>query len=148
MPGMTYYVEQTFFRPDEQDRVPWTLPAPIYNQTRLALRDSHHDNAFVSLRAMQFLAVIDKEEIIFVDGNGEYRVHNGEGGRVIKLAWQNFRPSERDTIEDPVPCEIVYYTEDAKELCNRILGLIGKAIEEHRAVKTPPPEGGAKIIPL
>ena len=148
MPGMTYYVEQTFFRPEEKERVPWTLPAPIYNQIRLALRDSELGNAFVSLRAMQFLAVIDNEEIIFVDGNGEYRVHNGEGGRVIKLAWQNFKPSERDTIESPVPCEIVYYTRDASEHCHRILGLIEKAIEEHREAKNPLPKSGAKIIPL
>lgn len=145
---MTYTVNQTFFRPEEQKRIDWTLPASIYNLTRLALRDSKNSCVFIALRAMQFLVAIDDDEIIFVDGNGEYQIHNGEGGRIIKLAWQNFRSAERNTIDATVACEVVFYSEDAEEHFKRILGLIGPAIEEHRAVKNPLPDKGATIINL
>lgn len=145
---MTYYVNQTFFRPEELKRVPWVLPASLYNLTRLALRDSEKNTSFISLREMQFVAVIDEEEIIFVDGNGEYEVRDGEGGRIIKLAWQNFNIHDRASIDDTVPIEVVYYSDDAEEHFRRIIGLLGTAIEEHRSVKNPIPDSGAKIISI
>ncbi len=57
---------------------------------------------------MQFQAVIDPEEIIFVDSLG-YAVENGHGGRLIVLAWQFTSHGPRDSLTEPVPIEVVYY---------------------------------------
>ncbi|OOZ09552.1 hypothetical protein, partial [Solemya velum gill symbiont] len=142
-------VSQTFFRPDEIGRFEWMLPADIYNLLTLIRRDSDGNTVFIALREMQFLAVIDTDEVFFVDGNGEYLYSGDEGGRVIKLAMRTFRPSERDAVTDPVPCEVVCYSPDAESLFKmRIIGALEPEMRKYRSVRQPLPVQKANIIPL
>ncbi len=111
---------ETFFRPIELKRETWTLPAESYNRTRRLLKQAKDKCVFVPIRTMQFLAIIDKDEIVFIDGVSGYRTQSNESGRIIELAWQNFHPQVRQSISDPVPCKIVYYLKGAEHTMKRL----------------------------
>ncbi len=63
----TRYTRETFFRPDEVERQAWSITADVYNRCQLLLSRSETGCVFVPIRNMQYVAVIDAEEIIFVD---------------------------------------------------------------------------------
>ncbi len=143
-------MQETFLRPDDQDDTSWRVPAALYNRIRLLFRASESGCLFVPIRSMQYLAVIDAEEIIFVDGMGGYIVQNGQGGRVIELTWRDFRPQARQTLADPVSCEVVFYGLRAKEVMTQLIPAFSEALApmEQRYRNARPPARGARIIPL
>jgi len=121
-------VSETFFRPDEIARERLTIPAALYNRCRLFLTRCEYDHVFVPVRNMQMQVVIDEEEVIFVD-NQAYAVRDGEGGRLIMLAWVFRYDQPRDDLGEPAPIELVYYHGSARELHNRLIGEFGKALD-------------------
>jgi len=58
---------ESFERGEELGSEPRKLPAETYNTMRLLLDYSDSSCVFVPIRSMQYMAVIDREEIIFVD---------------------------------------------------------------------------------
>ncbi|MEO1767405.1 hypothetical protein [Thiobacter aerophilum] len=114
-------MEESFWRDSEIAREPSRLPAATYNLTRILLARSPQACVFVPIRSMQYLAVIDREEIIFVDR---------EGARQIELAWQRFDPHVRESLEDPVPYERVYYQEKARATMKRLPREFHLALEQ------------------
>ena len=83
---------------------------------------------------MQILAVIDREEVIFVDSQA-YAVQDGAGGRLICLAWA-FRPeTTRDSLSEPAPIELIYYREDARRLHSRLVGEFQRALASWAAAR-------------
>jgi hypothetical protein len=114
-------VEETFYRPSEVAHEPRTLPAETYNLAHLLLARAHHNCVFVPIRAMQYLAVIDAEEFIFVDR---------EGRRMIDVAWREFQPQTRASLTDPVPYHAVYYSNTARQIMPRLHGEFRKALAE------------------
>ena len=119
---------ETFFRPDESGRVQVTIPAPLYNLCRLLLSRCPTQNVFVPIRSMQHLAVIDREEIIFVDSLG-YAVHDGQGGRLIVQSWIMDMGAGQDSLSEPVPVEQVFYTGDGEELQRRLMSEFPPALK-------------------
>ncbi len=103
--------EEVFYRTQELARLQRQLPGATYNLVRRLFRRMAGDGVFVPIRTMQYLAVVDDDEIIFVDG---------AGNRSIELAWQNFRPQARGTLTDPVVYEVVYYTSGAAQTMVRL----------------------------
>lgn len=87
------------------------LPALQYNLARTLQARSPRGVAFVPLRSMQVLAIMDAEEFVFVDS--QYK-------QLAVLAWQCFRPQERASLDDPVPFQSVFYRPDAAELQKRL----------------------------
>ena len=130
-------VEETFYRPAELSREARTLPAEIYNLAHRLLKRAATGCLFVPLRGMQFLAVLDADEIIFVDR---------EGRRLIELAWQRFVPQARRSLEDPVPYEAVYYSPAAAEVMRRVQGEFHKALRELEQKTTL--AGAARVLKL
>ena len=119
---------ETFFLPEEVERHTVTIPAALHNRCRAMLSRCHYEHIFVPIRSMQYLGVIDEEEIVFVDSQA-YAVRGGEGGRVILLAWQ-FRPDLRsDNLSEPVPIDVVYYDRSAAEIQKRLLGEFNKSLD-------------------
>lgn len=116
-----YYVRETFFRPDEQSCEDSSLPAALCNDLQLLLKRSTDHSLFIPIRSMQFLAVLDPREIIFVDGQGGYAHQDGEGGRLIRIAWRPAPAAARDSLVGPVPCRILYYFEDLEETQRRLM---------------------------
>ena len=130
-------VEETFYRPPELSREPRTLPADTYNLAHVLLKRAATGCLFVPLRGMQFLAVLDSEEFIFVDR---------EGRRMIELAWQNFAPQVRRALDEPVSYEAVYYSSAGAEVMRRAQGEFHKALREVEQ-KTELP-GSARVIKM
>ena len=114
-------VEETFYRPPELSREPRTLPAATYNLAHVLLKRAATGCLFVPLSGMQFLAVLDAEEFIFVDR---------EGRRMIELAWQRFAPQVRRSLDEPVSYEAVYYSPASAEVMRRAPGEFHKALRE------------------
>ena len=84
---MTTITTETFFLPKEVERRQWSVPADIYNLYRSLQRRNQTGHVFVPIRTMQFMAVLDDDEIVFVDSQS-YAVSKDEGGRLILIAWK------------------------------------------------------------
>lgn len=126
----SYRVRETFFRPDQPfAQEPSALPADIHNGLQLLLARDGGTCVFLPIRSMQYQAVIDREEVVFVDAYGGYAYQDGVGGRLIRIAW---RPSgePRDSLSEPVPCEIVYYFAGLKETQWRLMGETRAALRQ------------------
>ena len=117
----------TFFRPEEIARQRTTLSANTYNRIRLLLRRSRIDCQFVPIRAMQYQGVITADEVIFVDSQG-YAVRDGEGGRLIVLAWQIRNERAREALTEPVAIDVVHYHQISADLQRRLLGEFDNAM--------------------
>lgn len=141
---------EIFFRPLEYQQTAWTMPFEPYNQTRWLLNRTQTQCVFVPIRTMQYLAVIDPEEIIFVDAIGGYMQHQQQGGRIIQLAWHHFRPQARQTLADPVCCEISYYLPSAQQAMQWLVGEFSKALMQltQRHKQTYLPLQQAQIFPI
>lgn len=116
---MNKYSTESLQRGNEIGRKSCRLRAQTYNLMRVLL--AHHgDCVFVPIRTMQYLAVIDAEEVIFVDGHVR---------RWVEVAWRNFRPAMRTALDEPVPYEAVYYRHEGLESAKRIHGEFQRALE-------------------
>ena len=121
---------ETFFRPKEVTREHVKLPAPLFNRCLLLRNHSATGNVFIPVRSMQYQAVIDADEIIFVDNQG-YAVQNGKGGRLIVLAWKMPAHHSRDSLSEPVPIEVVYYIREDHDTHRRLIGELPKALDRY-----------------
>jgi hypothetical protein len=104
-------MEESFYRDNEIGREPCALPAQTYNLAHTLLAQCGQSCLFVPIRSLQYLAVVDRDEIIFVDR---------EGARMIELAWREFNPRERAALDEPVPYELVYYQDKGRETMKRL----------------------------
>jgi len=116
-----YYVRETFFRPPEHTRKRSTLPAAVYNDLQLLLKRSGRESLFIPIRSMQFQAVVESGEVIFVDNQGGYAHRNGMGGRLVRIAWRSLSAAGRESLNGPVACEIVSYFAGFKETQRRLM---------------------------
>ena len=114
-------VVETFYRPPELSRETRSLPAETYNLAHVQLQRAVSGSLFVPIRSMQYLAVLDTEEFIFVDR---------EGRRLIELAWQHFTPQARHSLDQPVTYEAVYYSPASADLMRRMQSEFQKALRE------------------
>jgi len=146
---MASIVTETFFLPAEVARQDWSAPAEIYNLYRSLLSRSTTGNVFVPIRSMQFLAVMDRDEIVFVDSQS-YAVSGTEGGRVILIAWQFSRAHERNALNEPVPCEVVFYhRRDTDTQLRLVLDFRNALVSLDRRYRdTGLPADGARILNL
>lgn len=104
--------KESFNRGEELGSELRKLPAETYNRLRLLLDYSESSCIFVPIRSMQYMAVIDREEIIFVDGLS--------ARRSIEFIWHQFKPRERSNLTDPVSYRLTYYDKKALETMKRL----------------------------
>jgi hypothetical protein len=145
---VAYIVRETFFRPAEWRRQASTLPAELVNGLRLLLARHGQGCLFLPIRAMQYQAVVERREVIFVDSQGGYAHQDGVGGRLIRLAWQFPPASERLALDQPQPCEILHYDPEQPELHRRLVAelrpLVTTSLERQRRH----PSGERCVIPF
>ncbi|MDH4275966.1 MAG: hypothetical protein OEW08_13105 [Gammaproteobacteria bacterium] len=96
------------------------LPAAIYNLAHKLRVRSPSGVVYVPIRSMQMLAIIDDTEIVFLDIN--YKSW-------VEIAWQSFQVQERNTLDDPVPYEVVIYHPDGQKNMDRLLSEFPKAMQ-------------------
>lgn len=109
----------TCHRKTELARKPHNLPAAVYNLAKNLIARSQTGVVFVPIRSMQYLAILDQEEFVFVDN--QYKSW-------IEIAWQHFHPQARDSLDDPVPYEAVFYDQDGLALMRRLMSEFPKAL--------------------
>ncbi len=131
------YVEETFYRRAETGREARHLPAATYNLARVLLTRAPQGCLFVPIRAMQYLAVLDSDEFIFVDR---------EGGRFIELAWRGFQVADRSALDEPVAYEAIYYSPGAAAVMTRLQGEFGRALKQLEDRQELP--GSARVLKL
>ncbi len=140
------HTKEVFYRGNEIGHEDRMLPAVTYNAMRTLLVYTIRDNSestsiFLPIRSMQYMAVIDQEEIIFVDGLC--------AKKSIELAWRKFAPQLRENLTDPVPYRMSYYDEKALETMKRLQWEFDKALHlEYEKIKEQQPETKAKVIDL
>ena len=146
---MSDSTKETFFLPREIERKDWSVPAEIYNLYRSLLNKGTTGNVFVPIRSMQFLAALDRHEIIFVDSLA-YAVSDNQGGRVILISWKFPVHDERDSLGAAVPCEVVYYARKDTTAQLRLVTEFKQAMElmDKRYRDKVIPAEGARILPL
>jgi hypothetical protein len=128
-------MEVTCYRDDEYLREPRNLPAATYNLALTLLARSATGNLFVPIRSMQYLAILDAEEWIFLDG---------ERKCWIDIAWRHFHPQARGALEDPVEYEAAYYHENARDLMSRLQVELPRALQ--MLAKKTRVEGPARVL--
>lgn len=111
------------------------LPAATYNLALTLLARSASGNLFVPIRSMQYLAILDHEEWVFLDG---------ERKCWIDVAWRHFRPQARTSLDEPVEYEAVFYQADARDLMVRLLAELPRALQD--LAKKTRVEGPARVI--
>ena len=129
--------QESFEREQPLTQVTSALPAATYNLTRILLAASERGCVFVPIRSMQYLAVVDAEEIIFVDSQHK---------RWVEVAWQDFKPQARAALDEPVAYHAVFYTPDGGETQRRLQAELHAALtllDTRRRPTTP-----AHILPL
>ena len=146
---MTNIVTETFFLPKEVDRKDWSVAANIYNLYHSLQKRSQTGHVFVPIRSLQFMAVLDKNEIIFVDSQS-YATSENEGGRLILIAWKFALSHDRDALTDSMPCEVVFYEKSNNDLQLRLVSEFRVAMEllDQRYRDKQIPAKGAKILTL
>ena len=112
-------MEERFYREPEIARLPAFLPAAIYNLAHTLLARAGNC-LFVPIRSMQYMAVLDAEEFIFVDSQNK---------AWVELAWQHFQPQARTALDERVPFELVHYLPQATDTMKRLPGEFHQALQ-------------------
>ena len=129
-------MEERFYREPEIARLPAFLPAATYNLAHTLLARAGNC-LFVPIRSMQYMAVLDLEEFIFVDSQNK---------AWVELAWQHFRPQARTSLDERVAFELVYYLPQAADTMKRLPGEFHRAL--HLLAERDLPEQMAQVLPL
>jgi hypothetical protein len=104
-------MEITCYRDPEIYRETRHLPADTYNLAITLLKRCQSPHLFVPIRAMQYMAIVDRNEFVFIDG---------ERKCWIDIAWCNFQRQDRDALNQPVTYDAVYYRENMAEIMIRL----------------------------
>ena len=111
----------TVHRGPELWREPRSLAAATYNLARTLQMRSANGVAFVPIRSLQVLAIVDREEFVFVDSQQR---------ALALLAWERLRPDHRTGLDQAVEFEAVGYGEPARDAMRRL------PREFHEALRT------------
>jgi len=129
-------MEERFYRAQEIVRVPGFLPAATYNLAHTLLARAGIC-LFVPIRNLQYMAVLDAEEFIFVDSANK---------AWVEFAWQRFRPQVRASLDERVPFEVVHYSPQAAQTMTRMLVEFQCALQ--RLAERDRPHENAKVLPF
>ncbi len=117
-------MELTLYREDPILRETRHLPADVYNLAHLllarAMQAGGKPCVFVPIRSMQYLAVIDREEIVFVDR---------ELPSQVQIAWQAFHRRERNALDERIEFEAAFYTRESLEIMPRLMSEFPRAMQ-------------------
>lgn len=141
--------QQTFFLPRQFSTQKSTMRFETYNLAQTLLNRTQSDHVFVPIRSLQYLAIIDGRDIYFVDSQA-YAVNDNEGGRMITISWHPSVDIERDSLEQNIPMEIIFYDQDMKDIQRRMCQEFYQAMlqMDQRYRDEQIPVEGAKIVKL
>lgn len=124
-------MEITCYREAEVSREPRHLPASTYNLAITLLGRCNDPYLFVPIRSMQYLAILDLGEFVFIDG---------ERKCWIDIAWHHFKPQMRTALDQSVAYEAIYYRAEQAAVMTRLqreFSLALKALENKEKLENP-----------
>jgi len=133
-------MEITCYRDPEIGRETRYLPAKSYNLAITLLSKCVTRHLFVPIRSMQYMAIIDHDEFVFIDG---------ERKCWIDIAWRDFKRHERDALDQPVAYQAVFYrahSAGAADIMTRLQSEFPSALRV--LADKAPIKGSAHIIPF
>jgi hypothetical protein len=146
---MQPHSKQTFFLPDRYSSQQSTLRSDTYNLAHTLLNRTASGHVFVPIRSLQYLAVIDGNDIYFVDSLA-YAVNDNEGGRMITISWHPSVTIERESLKQNIAMSIIFYAHDMTNIQSRLYHEFHQAMKQldqrYRDQKIP--AEGARIIAL
>ncbi len=113
-------MEITCYRDAEVARDSRYLPAETYNLAVILLAGCPTGHLFVPIRSMQYMAIVDATEFIFIDIQRKCW---------IDIAWLNFRSRARTALDQPVEYEAAYYRDDLSVVMSRLQTEFPRALE-------------------
>lgn len=113
-------MEITCYRDQEVSHESRHLPATTYNLAITMLANSASHELFVPIRTMQYLAILDDEEFVFLDG---------ERKCWVDIAWRKFRSQARTSLDQPVEYEAVYYRYGQSDIMARLQTEFPRALQ-------------------
>lgn len=128
-------MEITCYRDLEISREARHLPASTYNLAITLLSRCSTRHLFVPIRSMQYMAIVDNEEFVFIDG---------ERKCWVDIAWRNFNRQARDALDQPVAYDAVYYRENMLAVMKRLQSEFPAALQ--LLINKTALEGPARII--
>lgn len=108
----------------------------IYNKAHLLLA-RQSPPIFVPLRNVSLMAILQPHEWVFCDYIG---------GRIAVTIWHDFRPQERDSLDEPVSCRMDLFSPGAEIALKRLPMEFAHGLEV--ALAKTAPRTDAKIVPL
>jgi len=146
---MNNITTETFFLPKEVERKKWSVPAETYNLYRSLLKRCTTGHAFIPIRSLQFMAILDNSEIVFVDSQS-YAYSKDEGGRLILITWAFSSTQDRDALNQPMPCEVIFHEKKNPDLQLRLIAEFKQSMElmDTRYRDKQFPAKGARILTL
>lgn len=130
-------MEITCYRDAEISREPRQLPANTYNLAVTLLARCGDGHLFVPIRSMQYMAIFDADEFVFIDGQRKCWVD---------IAWQNFKRRDRAALDQPITYEVVCYRTGADEVMARLQ--VGLTLALRALADKTPHKGIAHILPF
>jgi hypothetical protein len=120
--AMTAHDTQSFFTPDAFFCQKTRLLSKVYNLAHLLLRRSQSKHVFIPIRSLQYLAVIERNSIWFVDSQA-YAVRGDEGGRLIRVSWHPLiHANQRVGLTENMDCHVIFYGGDMGQIQTRLNG--------------------------
>lgn len=141
--------QQTFFLPNQHSCYKTTMRSETYNLAHTLLNRSQSEHVFVPIRNLQYLAIVEKNDIYFVDSQA-YAVNDNEGGRMITISWHTSPAQQRESLEQHLPMEVIFYDQDMKDIQSRMCQEFYQAMQlmDQRYRDESIPGEGARIITL
>lgn len=133
------HTRETFLRRPAVNSQSFKLAATIYNTLRLLFLRNQEQPVFVPVRSLQYQAVIDRDEVLWIDSLGGYGYCDGVGGRLITLAWQGLQQS-RHALHQPVILQRVDYQAGLDEVQRRLCSELGRSLQQQLDKQQPQAE--------
>lgn len=119
------YQQEDYYRGEILGVSTGHLDATSYNDMKLLLQRTEGERMYLPIRRLQYLAIIDRDEVSFVD------IHLR---RVVEFSWRHFRPQERDSLNCDVRFEFVWHNQRALELASEMQRAFSAALTERAKV--------------
>ena len=123
----------TCFRPSVVSEEARYLAAPIYNLAVHLREHAPGQTLFIPIRALQYLAIFDREEMVFV--------HQTQPSLMV-LSWRDFMPQRRTALDEPVPYRLEWYQTSPDITLMQLQSALADAVRALQARDVVSPSGG------
>jgi len=106
--------KRTFFLPEAVKSRQGVIHSSCVRLSQYLLERSHGQSLLVPIEAMNYLAILQKDKLYFVDLNSHEQTENARGSQIV-LSWQPHSPEEMDFNTQHLPVELTCYSNPIAE---------------------------------